>query len=88
MFLKNRNISSQIKRSKVTDYAALSEHCKNKCKFTQNSIVAELPLTSTAFKAMFSFILMLRVTTATIIGRNVKHLSLDKRWLQAILVGK
>ena len=24
MFLKNRNISSKIKRSKVTDYAALS----------------------------------------------------------------
>ena len=27
MFLKNRNISSKIKRSKVTDYAALSNHC-------------------------------------------------------------
>ena len=26
MFLKNRNISSKIKRSKVTDYAALSNH--------------------------------------------------------------
>ena len=25
MFLKNRNISSKIKRSKVTDYAALSD---------------------------------------------------------------
>ena len=25
MFLKNRNISSKIKRSKVTDYAALSK---------------------------------------------------------------
>ena len=25
MFLKNRNISSKIKRSKVTDYAALKE---------------------------------------------------------------
>ena len=25
MFLKNRNISSKIKRSKVTDYAALTE---------------------------------------------------------------
>ena len=25
MFLKNRNIISKIKRSKVTDYAALSE---------------------------------------------------------------
>ena len=28
MFLKNRNISSKIKRSKVTDYAALSGHSK------------------------------------------------------------
>ena len=29
MFLKNRNISSRIKRSKVTDYAALTNvsHC-------------------------------------------------------------
>ena len=26
MFLKNRNIISKIKRSKVTDYAALSRH--------------------------------------------------------------
>ena len=26
MFLKNRNISSKIKRSKVTDYAALKWH--------------------------------------------------------------
>ena len=26
MFLKNRNISSKIKRSKVTDYAALIRH--------------------------------------------------------------
>ena len=26
MFLKNRNISSKIKRSKVTDYAALNMH--------------------------------------------------------------
>ena len=25
MFLKNRNISSKIKRSKVTDYAALTK---------------------------------------------------------------
>ena len=34
MFLKNRNISSKIKRSKVTDYAALilifKLHCKKK----------------------------------------------------------
>ena len=28
MFLKNRNISSKIKRSKVTDYATLSGHSK------------------------------------------------------------
>ena len=28
MFLKNRNISSKIKRSKVTDYAALSFNYK------------------------------------------------------------
>ena len=27
MFLKNRNISSKIKISKVTDYAALKEQC-------------------------------------------------------------
>ena len=27
MFLKNRNISSKIKRSKVTDYAALKGGC-------------------------------------------------------------
>ena len=26
MYLKNRNISSKIKRSKVTDYAALNEY--------------------------------------------------------------
>ena len=29
MFLKNRNISSKIKRSKVTDYAALSIALQN-----------------------------------------------------------
>ena len=28
MFLKNRNISSKIKRSKVTDYTVLSDHSK------------------------------------------------------------
>ena len=30
VFLKNRNISSKIKRSKVTDYAALIEKSYNK----------------------------------------------------------
>ena len=30
MFLKNRNINSKIKRSKVTDYAALNENSYNK----------------------------------------------------------
>ena len=28
MFLKNRNIRSKIKRSKVTDYAALKSHVR------------------------------------------------------------
>ena len=27
VLLQNRNISSKVKRSKVTDYAALSEYC-------------------------------------------------------------
>ena len=30
MFLKNKNISSKIKRSKVTDYAALIDDLQNK----------------------------------------------------------
>ena len=29
VFLKNRNIISKIKRSKVTDYAALKDTCEN-----------------------------------------------------------
>ena len=37
MFLKNRNISSKIKRLKVTDYAALnSNNNKNNCNNSMN----------------------------------------------------
>ena len=39
MFLKNRNISSKIKRSKVTDYAALNGNVHG-CVFAKNSPVS------------------------------------------------
>ena len=44
MFLKNRNISSKIKRSKVTDYAALTvniRHC-----LRMNNFLSEADLVS------------------------------------------
>ena len=37
VFLKNRNVSSKIKRSKVTDYAALNEKSYNKTVIDFNS---------------------------------------------------
>ena len=37
MFLKNRNISSKIKRSKVTEYAALSGHIKKEDQVSLNA---------------------------------------------------
>ena len=40
MFLKNRNISSKIKRSKVTDYAALKVIAENQCeKHKKSSLI-------------------------------------------------
>ena len=39
MFLKNRNISSKIKRSKVTDYAAL----KGGCRGSPGSTLVKMP---------------------------------------------
>ena len=41
MFLKNRNISSKIKRSKVTDYAALIFSVQTFITFTVILLVAE-----------------------------------------------
>ena len=39
MFLKKRNISSRIKRSKVTEYAALKESCIG----SSESTLVEMP---------------------------------------------
>ena len=39
VFLKNRNIFSKIKRSKVTDYAALSQLQMDKLLFTNGEHV-------------------------------------------------
>ena len=46
VFLKNRNINSKVKRSKVTDYAALSVHSSffsrlDRCRYWQFSEVIQ-----------------------------------------------
>ena len=43
MFLKNRNISSKIKRSKVTDYAALNVHHLSDIQHESGEGVDKLP---------------------------------------------
>ena len=58
MFLKNRNISSKTKRSKVTDYAALSypffEHQVTFCNSNSSIFVSCVPHVSASVHCCFA----------------------------------
>ena len=78
MFLKNRNISSKIKRSKVTDYAALTAYCQsyfNKFMPTCSDFFLNLLSTKSTLSAGFindgSPILDKQVTSNIIVGDGV-----------------
>ena len=68
MFLKNRNICSKIKRSKVTDYAALIDDLQN--KYLQQLHLLALYLEIEGYTTLLLYLLLEFLSTGDLRGER------------------
>ena len=79
MFLKNRNIISKIKRSKVTDYAALIKYALNSEFAICALIDSEQNLVRTCKTKILFASLAVRALTVALLSFSLKNKTVDHK---------